>query len=261
MALILLNDRTKAFELVRDISESLSNSSNWYNTQTLAWCLKSVGNFASGEQKGELKFTYTYNGKEVNASTNQTLAQVNLPIEGVSNGALKVVSGSNSVLFVRLISEGVPARGTEEDAEKNLSLSVAYTDSKGNAIDPERLEQGTEFVASVTIFNPGMRGVYKNLALNQIFPSGWEINNLRLTGDDTALNTGDIPTYQDIRDDRVYTYFDLGPTQRKTFKVLLTATYAGTFYLPAVSCEAMYDNSMYARKKGKVVEVMKKGVE
>ena len=31
------------------------------------------------------------------------------------------------------------------------------------------------------------------------------------------------------------------PGQQKTFKVLLTASYAGTYYLPAVSCEAMYD--------------------
>ena len=68
------------------------------------------------------------------------------------------------------------------------------------------------------------------------------------------------PTYQDIRDDRVYTYFDLGPNQRKTFKVLLTASYAGSYYLPAVSCEAMYDRAVYTRKKGKVVEVIKANV-
>ncbi|HNR74574.1 MAG TPA: hypothetical protein PKH83_09190, partial [Cyclobacteriaceae bacterium] len=124
-------------------------------------------------------------------------------------------------------------------------------------VNPAMLEQGTEFVATVTVFNPGMRGLYKNLALNQIFPSGWEINNLRLTGDEGARITGDVPTYQDIRDDRVYTYFDLSARQSKTFKVMLTASYAGSYYLPAVSCEAMYDNNIYARKKGMVVEVVK----
>jgi hypothetical protein len=176
----------------------------------------------------------------------------------VKNANLTVISASKGILFVRLISEGVPARGQEEDESKNLNLSVSYTDPKGNPIDVDRLEQGAEFVATVTIVNPGIRGIYKNLALNQIFPSGWEINNLRLSGDDAARLTGDIPTYQDIRDDRVYTYFDLSANQRKSFKVLLTASYAGSYYLPAVSCEAMYDNNVYARKKGKVVEVVKK---
>ena len=59
-----------------------------------------------------------------------------------------------------------------------------------------------------------------------------------------------MPTYQDIKDDRVYTYFDLRPNERKTFRVLLTASYAGEYYLPGVSCEAMYDNGIYSMKKG-----------
>ena len=63
--------------------------------------------------------------------------------------------------------------------------------------------------------------------------------------------------HQDIRDDRVFTYFNLSPGEEKTFRVLLTATYAGDYYLPTASCEAMYDRSIYARKKGQAVSVVK----
>ena len=63
--------------------------------------------------------------------------------------------------------------------------------------------------------------------------------------------------YQDIRFDRVLTYFDLKKNEKKVFKVLLTASYIGTYYLPAVACEAMYDNSIYARRKGMEVNVVK----
>ncbi|MEK6782724.1 MAG: MG2 domain-containing protein [Bacteroidota bacterium] len=258
--LLLLNERTKGFELLKEISTALSNSSYWMSTQSVAWCLKSVGSFASTEQKGDLKFSYSYNGKEVSASTELPIAQVTLPMDVVKTGTLKVTSSSKGTLFVRIIGEGIPARGQEEDADNNLNVSVTYTNVDGMVIDPVQLEQGREFVASVTISNPGLRGIYKNLALNQIFPSGWEINNLRLGGDEDMLN-GDKPTYQDIRDDRVFTYFDLGANQRKTFKIMLTASYAGTYYLPAVSCEAMYDHGIYARKKGMVVEVVKKVVQ
>jgi len=38
---------------------------------------------------------------------------------------------------------------------------------------------------------------------------------------------------------------------------LLNAAYAGEYYLPTVSCEAMYDNSISARKPGKWVKVVK----
>ncbi len=254
--LVMLNERTKGFELLKTISAALSNSNSWMSTQTVAWCLKSVGAFAGAEQKGELKFSYSYNGKDVSASTELPIAQAALPMTGVKGGGLKFTSGSKGSLFVRVITEGVPARGAEEDAEENLSLGISYADTDGNALDPSRLEQGKEFIATVTIGSSGFRGNYKNLALNQIFPSGWEINNLRLDDAEERLS-GDKPTFQDIRDDRVYTFFDLGAHQQKRFRVLLTASYAGTFYLPAVSCEAMYDHGIYSRKKGQVVAVVK----
>ena len=65
------------------------------------------------------------------------------------------------------------------------------------------------------------------------------------------------PGYKDIRDDRVYTYFNLGANRKKTFKVALNATYAGRFYLPGVNVEAMYDNTINARNTGKWVEVLR----
>jgi uncharacterized protein YfaS (alpha-2-macroglobulin family) len=254
--LVLLNDRTKGFELLKDISASLSSQSNWMSTQSIAWCLKAVGAFATTEKKGELKFKYTYNGKDVEASTELPIAQVNLPLDGLKSSSLKVVSESKGALFVRVITEGTPARGLEEDSESNLSITVSYTNTDGAPIDPTQLEQGTEFIATVSVANPGTRGTYKNLALHQIFPSGWEINNLRLDEAEERL-TMDKPDYQDIRDDRVYTYFELAPSQKKTFKVMLTASYAGSYYLPGIACEAMYDHSINALKKGQVVEVVK----
>lgn len=254
--LVLLDDRAKAFELVKTISEALSNQNTWMSTQTTAWCLKAVGAFAGRQPEGELKFTWSYDGKETAASTKLTLAQVDLNIETAKNNSLKVVNGSKGPLFVRVITQGTPARGAEEDASNNLDISVTYMDMDGNNVDPSRLEQGSQFIASVSVINAGLRGAYRNLAINQVFPSGWEINNLRLDEAENRLS-GDKPTYQDIRDDRVYTYFDLTPGQRKTFRVLLTATYGGKYYLPGVSCEAMYDKNIYARVKGREVEVVR----
>lgn len=258
--LILLNDRVKGFELLKDISASLSNSSYWMSTQTAAWCLKSAGAFASSEKKGEIRFSYTYNGKQVKAGTELPVAQVTLPVDGVRSKAMKVSSESKGTIFVRLLNEGTPARGSEVEESNGLAIKVSYTNTDGEVIDPAQLVQGTEFVAVVSVSNSGTGGAYKNLALNQIFPSGWEINNLRLDEAESRIN-GDVPTYQDIRDDRVYTYFDLGSGQQKTFRVLLTASYAGSYYLPSVSCEAMYDHSVYARTKGQPVTVTKPVVE
>jgi hypothetical protein len=99
------------------------------------------------------------------------------------------------------------------------------------------------------------------MALTQIFPSGWEIHNQRLGEYEQTGYDFDRPEYQDIRDDRVYSYFDLEQGRKKTFVVRLNATYQGRFFLPAVYCEAMYDHSIRARKGGQWVEVVKPGSE
>jgi uncharacterized protein YfaS (alpha-2-macroglobulin family) len=254
--LILLNERTKGFELLKVISKSLSNQQYWMSTQTVSFCLKAVGMFASVEKRGDMAFSYTFNGKTMNASSVLPLAQVPLALKGVQPSAIKINNDSKGSLFIRVITTGTPARGKEEDGESALVISTRYTDAKSNIIDPTKLEQGTEFLAQVSVKNPGLRGEYKNMALTQIFPSGWEINNLRITDDETTKNY-DRGDYQDIRDDRVYTYFYLNGGQTRTFNVMLTASYVGQFYLPAISCEAMYDNSIYARKKGQPVEVVR----
>src|SRR6187402_2618705 len=49
---LLMNDRARAFQLVKEISEALSNSNNWMSTQEVAWSLKAVGMFAGNEKKG-----------------------------------------------------------------------------------------------------------------------------------------------------------------------------------------------------------------
>ena len=117
----------------------------------------------------------------------------------------------------------------------------------------ENLKMGTNFIAEVTVINPGTRGRYSNLALTQIFPSGWEILNPRMS--DADLVSGATPTYQDVRDDRVMSYFDLGSNQRITLRMQLNATYQGRFYMPAVKVNAMYDESIISIEPGKWIEV------
>lgn len=254
--LTLLNEKTKGFELMKQLSKALSNDGYWMSTQTIAFSLKAIGGYVGTDKREGIRYRYGYNGKTVDALSAAAVSQVNLPVQGVEKNSISITNDTKGMLFARVLSSGIPVRGVEEEKQNNLVIQVAYATQKGEYIDVTKLEQGTEFVATVSVKNPGLRGHYMNLALTQIFPAGWEINNLRINNDEASMKT-DRGDYQDIRDDRVYTYFDLSAGQTRTFKVLLTAGYAGTFYLPAVSCEAMYDNSIYARTKGFEVSVVK----
>ena len=66
-------------------------------------------------------------------------------------------------------------------------------------------------------------------------------------------------TYQDIRDEAVYTYFDLygvadpGEPVEATFTFTVTVAYAGSYYFPAIHAEAMYDNDIRATVPGQML--------
>ena len=85
-------------------------------------------------------------------------------------------------------------------------------------------------------------------------PSGWQLTSSRLDG--SAENSERV-TWQDLRDDRVMHYFDLKPGSKHslTLQVELNASFAGRYYLPAWTVEAMYDGRYQARSKGQWVEV------
>ena len=172
-------------------------------------------------------------------------------------GSRCIKNNSKGVIFVRCVLSGQLPPGVEEPpSSKHIKMKVEYTDINGNIIDHTKLAQGTDFLAKVSVQNLRSRAnSIQEVALSQIFPSGWEIQNDRLSSmSNFTRNSG--YDYRDIRDDRVYTFFDINGTNPLTFTVLLNATYAGKFYLPPVFVEAMYDNEIQAKSAGKWIEVL-----
>ena len=140
---------------------------------------------------------------------------------------------------------------------QNLEVTVNYFDMKGKPIKVKSLQQGTDFYVEVSVKHPGLRTNYENLALEQIFPSGWEIINTRLNEVNTNLTANPGIRYQDIRDDRVFSYFSLNKGEKKVIRILLHASYVGYYYLPSVYCSEMYDNSINATTAGEWVQIVK----
>jgi uncharacterized repeat protein (TIGR01451 family) len=151
-----------------------------------------------------------------------------------------------------LSQQGKLPLGEELTEQRNLNLKTQFVDGEGKTLDISTLKQGTEITAKVTVMNTSNDFV-GNVALSQIFPSGWEIVNTSFT--ELGGGASGDARYKDIRDDRVNFYFDLGAKKSKTFTVKLNASYLGTYYLPGAQTEAMYDNNYYARNKGQWITV------
>lgn len=255
MTLTLLGDGKEAAILTRDISKVLS-SDDWLSTQSTAFALVSISEYMSKYKvSGTMDFTYACGGTTEKVSTSKNIWTEVLLDKAAASASVELKNTGKSTLFARVITEGVPAQGKEEAYANGLSMAVSYTDQEGRAVDITKLPQGTNFACVVTVKNPSARG-YNNLVLTEIFPAGWEILNTRFLGEGAADSKTAGINYQDIRDDKVYSYIDQLPSGRQvTVKINLCAVYPGRFYLPPVYCEAMYDNLIRANTEGKEVVV------
>ena len=247
---LTLLDDARAFALVQEISATLA-SDEWLSTQSTAVALSAVARFA-GVQKSAAPSACTLriDGREIKINSPQALTQQQwAPRETTT---FQAANTGRTPLYVRLLMEGLPAIGEESASANGLELDVAYRSTQNVPLQPTELRQGADLVALVTVRNTGLMD-YHELALTHLVPSGWEIHNERPADDE---QTPDNLNYQDIRDDRVYTYFDLRKGESKTFRLLLTAAYTGRYYLPPIEVEAMYDAAIYARTRGEWIQVL-----
>jgi len=254
--LIIMKRKAEATVLIKSVANQLAKE-DWYSTQTTAYALIAIAKF-SGSNKDNQKIIASVNagGQAVNINSNSVVSQTNIKWQG-NKANVQITNKGSNVLYVRVINEGKPLTGDSITVSNNpqvLQVSAAYLDMNGNAINPLQIKQGTDFVAKVTVKNPGLRGMYNEMALSQIFPGGWEILNTRLYNSEGSFQSSPSD-YMDIRDDRVYYYFDIKQGETVTYYVQLNAAYPGRYYWPGVYCEAMYDHTISGGTNGKWVTV------
>lgn len=254
--LSLLKEQAKAKPVIADIAQALGTN-DWLSTQTTAYMLLAVSKYigASGSG-GKLAFTLKEDGKTNSINTTKAVHLSKLNVSG-GQKTISISNKSKQTLYVRTVMSGVPQMARQNAVSENISMKVNYFDLKGKAVHPLAVKQGTQFYADIVVTHPGVRLNYSDLALSLLFPSGWEIINSRMDLVKSARMATDQPRYLDIRDDRVYMYFDLEKGKSKKFRVLLQAAYLGKYFLPSMQCEAMYDNTIRAYTSGYWVEVVR----
>ncbi len=237
--LALTGNLAEALPLAGELAESFGRG--WYNTQEAAFTSVAMSRlYAKIDSKA---IVAEVGGQAV--TTAKSLFDV-----PDKKGSVEVKNNGEGLLYATMIKVSRAPAGTPVAAAQNgIQLSVSYTNRQGAPVAVKELRQGTEFTCTVTVKNPLGRAV-TNLALSEMVPSGWEIQNDRLRG-------GQSYEHQDIRDDSCSWFFDLGAGQSKTFKLNLRAAYEGAYILPSITCEAMYEPRISARTANGSVNVVR----
>lgn len=248
---LLQKDEPKAFEQAVILINEV-NKSNLYTTQSTCFTLMMLGKFIKNRPASPMNVVWQAGPNS--RTVNQTKAYYSASLGDV-NDALKVKNNGNSEIYINIHQVGVPKPGQESNLSNQMVMKVEYKALDGSSINPEKLKQGTDFKAVVTLSSNADTYKLYDMALTQVFAAGWEIVNLRLL--DISNLSGESPfVYQDVRDDRVLTYFNLSQTPSRTYEIRLTAAYPGRYYMPGAQAEAMYYPEVIAKSKGMWVEVM-----
>ena len=157
-------------------------------------------------------------------------------------------AGSGSVYYFGQ-SEGVPTSGQVPDEDAGLVVRRTYLSRDGAPIS--RFRQNDLIVVRLTVSSQNGLPV-KNIVLTDLLPAGFEVENPRLTGDQSSGTGGEQRSmtwmkgaaavdHFDIRDDRVNYYLSLTGPETKTVYYMVRAVTRGKFVVGPASADAMYN--------------------
>lgn len=243
----LAGNTSQAARIAENVSRTLSKD-GWLSTQETAWSLISMLSFYRDSRPAPAAYIVENNGRTTEKTMRGISEIQELDAENSSVQKVRITNGSNRPLFGTLAVSGMSAPGTEKAWNNGIKMTVSYEDADENkSVRPEKLALGDTFTMRVKIVNSSGKKL-ENLALTVPLATGWEVNNDRI-GTETA-RTSSAYSYQDIRDDKVCTYFNLDSYESAAFEFNMTVAYGGMYYIPAVHAEAMYDNEISAVAPG-----------
>ncbi len=259
--------KTEADRIYDLLVKSLSSDS-WYSTQTLGYSLLSIGkyfekHFKPKNNKNILKGYIKISGSDkIKIDSNSNIVSLKIK-KGFGKTAELFIDKTTSSkrIFVSLEWSAIPVL-PEPPRASRIKVGVIYLDENGKIIEISNLKRGKSFwvFGGVKLIDKYTDSL-NDLAFVYMLPAGWEVENPRMK----RINTGFYDRiknklsryrYLDIRDDRLIYFFNIDNYDKTAYFLFkVNAVNPGSYILPPMSAEAMYDRRYYAIGKAIRVEV------
>ncbi len=229
-------------------AEYLSKSyqaNSWYSTQDDAFTLLAFGKMArmanAAKVKGVIKVgnqEYQYDGGNKKIEINPFGKTVTLSTQGEGR------------VYYSVVTQGIRNDGKIKTEDKNLQIRRELLDRFGNTVNLSSIKQNDLIIVRLSLTSDVNK--LENIAITDLLPAGFEIENPRLTQTTqyNFLQNVSTPEYLDIRDDRINIYTSLRGTTRQIFYYMVRAVSQGEFNYTPVAAEAMYDGNYYSANGG-----------
>jgi alpha-2-macroglobulin len=247
--------------LANRVAEMLAaeKSSYYYNTQELVWGITGLGKWVKSiAGKGTATGTLLADGatiepRKMKKPSNDKSWSLSRASE---YGSLVLdVPAQAAGMWLVITSEGVRPSGEYKVGGNGLSVKRTYRDADGREIDVSKgtLELGELLFVELEVGNTSGQ-LIQNIALVDRLPAGFEVENPRLgrglQADWVEANEQWALDFMNMRDDRLEAFGMLRAGEKKKVVYTVRAVTSGTYTVPPVDVEAMYDPTLWARAKG-----------
>lgn len=229
----------------------IANEQTWLSTQEAAWLLITASNFYSKKETGTVEYELQVAGQKFKNTLEAQSQVYTIKLNDDEKQKIEIKNTGNTNMFVSLRYKSKISCGKESAKSNGISLKQKIFKNKLET-SLHTIKHGDSFKVDFIVNNTSLTNL-DNLVLSFPIPSGWEISNERLAEESQNSDY----SYLDIRDEIIYVHFDLAKNETKTFSFNATATYGGEYFVPAVTCEAMYDAEIRANTLGLKIKAMR----
>ncbi|HYB90952.1 MAG TPA: alpha-2-macroglobulin [Candidatus Binataceae bacterium] len=182
---------------------------------------------------------------------NQNFARADVPPEATS---VHIAGDTDFALFYQLTQAGFDLTPPAAEIKNKIEVFREFDNEQGEAETAASIESKVNVKLNLRAIDSDVSDV----AIVDLIPGGFEVDispeGLGNRASRPADNTTWQPDFIDVREDRVIFYGTLS-TQAQTFVYRLKPTNRGTFVVPPLYAEGMYDRSVLARSLGSVFRI------
>lgn len=250
----VLMDTEPSNKLVPIITKYLVNNiEKAYSTQEQSFVFLALGKAAKNISASELKVDVIVKNKVIGSFSGN---DITLKDAALNQAEIMLKASGKGEIYYFWNTEGIKISQKVKEDDSNLKVRREYFNFRTKSqITNGNFTQGDLIVCKISL-NGIDRGV-ENVVITDIVPAGFEIDNPRLgasTNMDWTTNSPMKVSYLDIRDDRLLIFTD-AESRKTEFYYLLRAVSQGTYQLPVIGAEAMYDRDYHSYNGAGIVTV------
>lgn len=221
---------------------SMMKDQTYMNTQERSFAFLAFGKIAAKNKNADIKGVIKANGKEIGKFDGKDLV---IEDAALLNQTITIETTGSGDLYYFWTTTGLTTDGSYRQEDSKLKVRKTFYDRWGKQINLRNVQQNDLIVVKITLQTS--TGTVDNVAITDILPAGFEIENdrLRSTSMLSWIKDQSTPQYEDIRDDRI-NLFTQATYQIQNYYYTVRAVSPGTFKMGPVSAMAMYDESYHS---------------